>query len=1074
MKKLLLSAATVLMGLASAFAQKYVTGASISDPSDLNDNAMYYLKATQQFRSAEGYVRGQNISVGGSKYAIFAGSANLSQIPEDGNSDVNYLWRIKKVTEGEYAGSYTVQCVGGNQHFWSKRGAVDVAKNNLCSAATGTDDIGFYGIENIPSESYNTSSDAHPKFWFRLNNAVWPGDNTTKICLRSNNETNGVENLAYWNDENQKQYYVQFEIVEAIEKQETTNEITVTYPAINGWPVTAAPLELYNGQNAALTIKNKLAELGGMANAVISSDKADDSENMTVAEDNTSFTVTGTWDRELVANHVYRITMKPGDQPAAMRYELLSHNINTTSGYNEAGEPETLTRLVPERLWFFKPVEGKDNTYTLHTLYDTEKGVYIEDAATHSSRATLSDDEHPATEFKVNKSTWNVTDMNDNYVGDFYLTFGSSNGLNEKDHYISQWNNGTWGNDHGSAFRLTPLSSDDLETLNLNDGTETTVEEVADAIAEFNGTNVNAALRRIKYMNANDADMFGSYVGQYNNENGDAKLLYEQAVAIVGGQEASDEDKQAIVDGLDPTKLTFKELVPNRFYRFKNKTSGKYISSISSATRQNVKLMDLTTDGTRSNTVFLYHQEGEGDAAVNTLVGFDDGKVMSKFAGDDWTPVLKGSENAGVGSVLTYQNNGRYVIHVDGTGNTHRHLYGGESSDKGDGIVDASGNSTDVDHQWYVEEVTELPITFFNVIDNDPNHTDDGWSSVCVPVALELPDDGHITAYVGEFVHEVNAEDGDVQHIFAKEIEPNEGGKVVIPAGQVALLYYDGKANIADDPNYDFSAMQATRGDIIYARMPINYEYEGGALENGGNLAGSYFAFNQEEGKEYYTLHASYNNYFRQLGSYTRTEEVEGETREVAYFDYVPGFKAYLEVNPDDTEFYQVSTFDPNKVIPEVVDENGADGLTVEESTEEGKHLVTVTLDSDEYVVFFKHTPAASAETPANVRRRAAEVTVPAAVKKEGFEQADKNGNEHTFVVEPGTVDYYAYHTGKNVTSAVRSFLVTSDGDAVSTGIKSVLVNMNGKQVIFDLQGRRMAAPAKGISIINGQKTLVK
>lgn len=1067
MKKLLLSAAAALMTVTMSYAQTYVTGATISDPADIQDDAVYFIHAIQPARGNAGYVKGYP-DLNSQAFAHFGGT-NITEISADGIADSQYLWKFKKVTEGEYAGNFKIGMAfpTNGERWFSTQGSVAVGKNKIQKVNSENDaNVGIFGLETPTVQSQGDN-----KFWFRLNNA-YPatGNNavlaTHKICMRSNND-GSLELMAYWHTDNTaEQYYVQFEIVEAFEKQETPKTVTVHLPAINGWPVADLSLELYNGQNAALTIKNKLSDMGGMANATINSDKADESDNMTVADDNTVFTVTGNWDRELIANHVYRVTMKPGDKPAAMRYEFLSGQINTIRGYNEhtSGDVEnTLNRLVPERLWFFKPVEGETNQYTLHTLADPEKGVYVEDKA--GVMATLSDDTHPATVFSIGKSTWNATNNNDNVVGDFYITFGASNGLNERSNYVSVWNNarGSLPGDHGSAFRLTPLYGEDMQALGLATDVEPTVENVYDAVVAFNGTDVDAALRRITYMfSSNSADLIGHCVGQYDNADGTAEKLYADALAIHNGeQEADDDTKNAIVEGLHPTNLIFKDLVPNRFYRFKNKVSGLYISSIHSATINQKAYMGLTEDNTRSNTVFLYHQEGEGDDAVNTLVCFDDGKVMPSFNGSNWIPVLKDNEDAAQGTELTYQDNGRYVIHVSSSGSAgHRHLYGAADTQKNSKIVDAANDNKDEKYQWYVEEVTELPITFYNIIDNDPAHGDDGWSSVYAPVALEVPggtEEGHIFAYTGEF-NDVDTANGDVKHVRATLIEANEDGKVIIPAGQVALLFYDGQADIENDPDFDPSAMaDHSRDEITYARLPIVYDYEGPATK-AGNIDGEYFAVAPEEGAEYYTLHASYNNYFRELGEYRDN------------YTFIPGFKARIVRTEDDgTPYYQVTTFDPNAMVPELTEEQPKhQGVQVEEGTAEGTYKVTI-ITSDAHAIYYKHTPAAAAEevVAKNAPRKAPAV--------EGFTEADKSGNEHTFTVNgPGTVEYFAHHVADNVTGAIRSFEITDKGDAVPTGIKSVVVNMNGKQVIFDLQGRRMAAPAKGVNIINGQKTLVK
>ncbi len=62
---------------------------------------------------------------------------------------------------------------------------------------------------------------------------------------------------------------------------------------------------------------------------------------------------------------------------------------------------------------------------------------------------------------------------------------------------------------------------------------------------------------------------------------------------------------------------------------------------------------------------------------------------------------------------------------------------------------------------------------------------------------------------------------------------------------------------------------------------------------------------------------------------------------------------------------------------------------------------------------------------------------------------------------------------GKSSAAVSRSFTVHSDGS--TTGVKEISAEAaNGVQVIFDLQGRRLSAPIKGVNIINGKKVLVK
>lgn len=52
-------------------------------------------------------------------------------------------------------------------------------------------------------------------------------------------------------------------------------------------------------------------------------------------------------------------------------------------------------------------------------------------------------------------------------------------------------------------------------------------------------------------------------------------------------------------------------------------------------------------------------------------------------------------------------------------------------------------------------------------------------------------------------------------------------------------------------------------------------------------------------------------------------------------------------------------------------------------------------------------------------------------------------------------------------------YTLNIDGSTL-TGIGEVEAAESGVDVIFDLQGRRLSAPVKGINIINGKKILVK
>lgn len=1058
MKKLLLLAASALIGASSAFADAtYVAGDGIKDPSEIVDGENYFLHVYfNGDRHVEGYMIGITNPSGnnGSQFARFGGSNYLKSMPNEGTANTNYVWQVHKVD-----GGFKFYCVGAEK-WLSKRGAADVAKNNICYTTSKDDaNTAIYDLETIPEGNFNASTEEHTRFWFRLKNGTWPGTTDTYVCLNSNGpqggDGGGCENVAYWDYNAQDKWpgYLQIEVIPATLRVEDPIDVTVHFPSINGWPVADKHIGVYEGDDVTTIIKQTLVNLGGMANPTISGQ----TDNLIVSEDNKEFTVTGKWDRELIPENVYRVVCKPNDRPAAMRYEFSTGYVNTVAGHDDSASGDkwaqinTLNRLVPERLWFFKPVAGKKDTYTIHTMAAPETGLYIADATDNNNYAlaALSDDEHPATEFTIGESTWNHTVDNDNVVGDLYFSYGANNGnyLNDRGlpgsgtngGYLAQWHNSNAESGSGSAFRLYPILAEDLITLGLDENTEPTAENLQMAVDEFNKTNLDAALRRIKYLGANDSDIFGPYVGQYNNAEGNAHQLYLRAINITEGEPASDDEKEEIVNGLHPSNLIFKELVPNRFFRFKNKVSGLFMSSISSFTNANGRsFMDLTADGTRSNTVFFFKQEGEGDNAINTLVCFDNGLVMPSFNGQDWIPVLSTNGDAATGFMLTDRGNGRFIIHFDGTTpNSHRHLYGAGDTQQNAKIVDAAGDNTTAQYEWYVEEVDLLPLTLYNVIDNNPANSNDGWTSIYSPVAIEIPADSHLTAYTGEFDGADYSESTNINHVTATPIAPDAEGKVIIPAGQTALIFFDGEADIEKDPNFNPSLMES-RDHITYAYVPLVYDYEG-TSENLGNLKGGDLAFAPTEDMEYYTLHASHSNNFRELSEYKEN------------YSYIPGFKAYLELAPDGVDFYPIYLINPNTMIPE----QGQEGISVEPIDGTENFLVTVTAASDEYSVYYKHTAAAK-NAPAM------------ATSHKGYTQAAKAGNVHTITVPAGTVELYAYHADTDTKSAVRTLTVGGQ-----TGIQTIVAD-KAETVCHDLLGRRIAAPAKGINIINGNKVLVK
>lgn len=864
MKKTLLLAAAAVMTATAAFAETtYTAGLGIKAASELKEGLYFMHAKFNGDRNKEGFIFGTNQAT---YFPQFAGSY-LNAIPSEGANNINYVWRIVKANDGETNEGFKIQCLGQNGWCFSKMGNGAEAKGNLWRTESLDDaNTAIYKLES-PVAEYDLSDADHTRFWLRVTNGTFEGKGVNP-CLNCNGG-DGVQNVAYWdyepapNKASNYSNYIQIEFIPATLHAEDPVDITINFPSFNGQDMSNQTLSGYVDDDVTATITNFVNGYGGMSNMTITGQTG----STVISEGNTVFTVEGKWNRELIADHVYRLLLKPTDNPSAMRYDPVTGKILTAYDHRF----NSFSYLAPERLWFFQEVKGKTGVYTLHNLADPEKGVYIEDG--EHCAATLSDADHPATEFTVGASTWSGRQP-----GDFYLNYGEGNYLNDRGlpgtsdnkGYLCCWKSGNAKGGEGSAFRLFPLTDSDLETLGVEAGTEPSYYNLSDAITAFNDVNINAALRRIRYY---FDGAIGNAVGQYNNAENTAEKMYEDAVAISNGtMEADDDTKKAIVAALDIANLHKIELVYGRYYRLKNKVSNLYVSSISSFTDTNGRsFMDLTEDGTRSNTVFYLDKQGDN----LTIVSFDEGLVMSKFSKnkeDNWTLVPQGDPLAATYTTITDKENGYFLIHASDSEDNHRHMYGGSDTANGK-VVDAGDLQTD-GYQWRFELVTELPATLYNVDTNEPN----GWTSIHSPVELEVKD-GNATVYTGKFN--------------GTKVEKTKlGDGKTIPANTTVLLHYAGDGTSTE------TALPDIRSEVSYIYLTVKYTdeqaeveeenlydslYDGDSSATDATLrdldGGIYAQVKKNDEYKYFTLHASSTNNFR-----------EHDTS----VDYVPGFKAHI------------------------------------------------------------------------------------------------------------------------------------------------------------------------------------
>lgn len=146
---------------------------------------------------------------------------------------------------------------------------------------------------------------------------------------------------------------------------------------------------------------------------------------------------------------------------------------------------------------------------------------------------------------------------------------------------------------------------------------------------------------------------------------------------------------------------------------------------------------------------------------------------------------------------------------------------------------------------------------------------------------------------------------------------------------------------------------------------------------------------------------------------------------------------------------------------------------TVEFTEEATTYNLTITTDACE--IFYKITPATpTTPEPEQPQAEAATEggdTTEGGETTEGSEFTKAEGATITLPIsEDCTVEWYAAVAG--LQSATESISFKSPVD--QSGIQAVETIGAAKQAIYDLQGRKLMTPAKGINIINGKKVLVK
>ncbi len=867
MKKALLLATAALLSASAAFAETryFQAGDPITDISQMKDddhNGLYFLQAYQNLRKKSGFYHPNSAS------NRFVYTTNdVTTISELGETNKGMVFQIAFVEDETDA--FTVKNYSTNQ-FLSTQGQNGVGKHNAVPCNAGANNIAHFTLIPIPAGSaiLNENDPLKDYRWVvESTNAYFDGNQANgRFHWFSNDLENGGA-LTYHQD-----LYVNGNAQVAFipVKEVESRTATVTLPALTGTGTITRNVEVFDDYSAEPYIQLLIEELGGITDLKITSDTADD--DLTVSENNVAFTVTGNWIEDFEANQVYRLCVNPADSPSALRYMLYTGELRT-----RVDGVETLSRLIPERLWFFKKTDDGENTYTIHNLYDIDLGVHF-DANTNNALASYGNNptvfEYVATE----------------HANQFYLKVnGTENAyVCENNEMFTIKNIAT--PDASCLIQFYPLEGRDMEALNLSADTPHTYESVKDAVADYNAQNIAAAVRRIEYWGGEN--LVGWQPGRFNNAAGDFHIKLQEAKDLLAqGDDADPAAVEQAVKDINFENLTvFNAIKPGMFYRFKNKTSGKYISSITNGPHSvgnpaiSRTFMELVTsdNANRSNTVFYIDGPEEGPW---TIVSFDSGLVLPTFnsTSETWCPVVKGTENASAQYNIVHQHLGGCVIHASDQ-NGHRHLYGGEKSSP-TGVVLASGNATDDDHQWYIELVESLPIPLYNTED-----ATEAWASVHSPVALQI-ENGEAIVHTGKFTGSA---------VWRNAYLAGD----VVPANTSVLLDYKGGAEDSNrregisyiyvKPLYGQEPQEAMLFDVEEPETPVAEHKD---------LNGGIYAIASDENTHYYTLHETNHNNFRQ---YSDT-------------DYIPGFKAHIAIpaSADNQESFAIID-DPSTEINEV------------------------------------------------------------------------------------------------------------------------------------------------------------
>lgn len=603
--------------------------------------------------------------------------------------------------------------------------------------------------------------------------------------------------LASWNDCNpQSLLYAQFYAIDNIEDIQTTFNITLNYTdteTSNTFTKTYSNLIHFGGTTIPINYKHVSPTFYTINSAT--------NDGSAV----TSFSTTGTYDVSVTSNFPFGLmTITDGAFDNANFYTMLNDNNNKDVVYNSDTHIHTLTGIKgfnKESLWAFELVEGTEANFRIYNLsLGAGKCIYKDGTGT-GAVAMGPTSSTSNTKFTLYK---NGTGYGFFIPGATTACLNASADQNNEgaNSSLGIWNDNGSPTDGGSRFFFT--SVDDMT-----------------AAAEFVGdpdSNYPSTEGYIRVSTGGAEDAFKLYA--YNND----KTLEKLNAALEG--------VSASFNYSDPYGLNFN---PSKVYQ---------IISYNDANCKGWTIYSNTWCGPNGGNDQYDDRKiliGADRPIAETFVWFEavdhgyrihhansDYRFVQLSAFNDMaTPDMPVATNAGGVYVITPA---RYMANVFALSNyntENKWLHCGTGD--GNTIVRAQAPADNDGDLWLIKEVSKIPVTIGAA----------KWSTLCLPVAVTVPDDANLKVYT------VSGVDNGTGVMTLNVVEP---GTVV--AKKTGLLLASTSENASDTYDFTVSTEAGTSyGDnILMGTTARRFGFNTGSAAAPADVTIPHYALAQQDG----------------------------------------------------------------------------------------------------------------------------------------------------------------------------------------------------------------------------------